>query len=125
MNTPVSFEIAKLLKEKGFNEPCRFVHDNWNNIEDWYDIGREYHRNSEKNASVYYSAPTIAEVVMWMYERHGIWIEVYMDDDSTFGYMISKITDDGRLDYPLGRGFSTPIEGYEAGIDWYLKERLV
>jgi|694.fasta_scaffold34219_10 hypothetical protein len=40
MNTPVSFEIAKLLKEKGFNEPCyRYYYDgkldssskyNWN-----------------------------------------------------------------------------------------------
>jgi hypothetical protein len=29
MNTPVSFEIAKLLKEKGFDNPCE---NRWNKL---------------------------------------------------------------------------------------------
>ena len=111
MNTTVNFELAKLLKEKGFNEPCRFVHDNWNNIEDWYDIYGEYHRNSEKNASVYYSAPTISDVLDWLYEKHYIWIEVsreYANGKYIYEYFI----DINNQEY----GFNTPQEAYESAI---------
>lgn len=137
MNKEINFGLAKLLKEKGFNEPCRFVHDNWNNIEDWYDIYGEYHRNSEKNASVYYSAPTISDVVDWIYVNHGFWIEVskisgYQD---LFFYTITgskgfnhgnKITvvewDDDKCDE---MGFNnkyknSPTEAYEDAIKYTL-----
>ena len=82
MNIPVNFELAKLLKEKGFNlkvinfynyEKLSLISDknrqvdglvnynpiNWNGIKDHYT-----------------SAPTIAEVVMWLYEKHGVWVSV-------------------------------------------------
>jgi len=119
MNTPLSLEIAKLLKEKGFDEPCRFVHDNWNNIEDWYDIDREYHKNSEKNASVYYSAPTIAEVVMWLYEKHGIW--VYTSKPSEEGWVIHW---QGLDNYPPLQYYNSPTEAYEAAITYTLNNLI-
>ena len=121
MNTPVSFPLAKLLKEKGFDEPCRFVHDNWNNIEDWYDIGREYHRNSEKNASVYYSAPTIAEVVMWLHKEHKIWISVDPDNDTdTWFHTISH----NKFETVFGNYSSGPIECYEKAIEHVLNNMI-
>lgn len=87
MNTPVSFEIAKVLKEKGFDIPTiqfytsgkkpylteaedymteRYAVSNWND-----GIG-SYPTKAEKVAC---SAPTIAEVMMWLYEKHGIWVQ--------------------------------------------------
>ena len=37
------------------------------------------------------NAPTIAEVVMWLYEKHGIWISVEATDDFTmFCFRIRK-----------------------------------
>jgi hypothetical protein len=54
MNTHVDLEIAKMLNENGFDVPC---------VTDFKYYGK-------------YSAPTIAETVMWLYENHRIWIVV-------------------------------------------------
>ena len=62
MTTPVSFEIAKLLKEKGF------------------DIEIDYGLNQILNLK---SAPTIAEVVMWLYDTHKLDIIVRYPDSDT------------------------------------------
>lgn len=115
MNTPVSFEIAKLLAEKGFDERCRFVHDTWNNIHDWVEDGEGEHRNSHKNASIYYSAPTIADVVMWLYEKHNIWIGV--NRNPNFYYVVYSKTEVKDIK----NNFNSPIEAYEAAIKYVLE----
>jgi len=76
----VSFEIAKLLKEKGFDEPCNnryyethfgfdlgldpgYTNSHW---EDWY-----------KNMGVRnYSAPTLQMAMKWLREVHNLHIDV-------------------------------------------------
>lgn len=63
-----------------------------------------------------------ALVVEWLRVNHGIWVEVYMDDNSTFGYLISKITPEGRRDCPLKRQFVTPQEAYSAAITYCLEK---
>ena len=129
MNTPVSFELAKLLKEKEykdknmlgtvrlsepeFYDPNGIIH----NIKDIFE---------EKDYKIEdcFNAPTIAEVVMWLYENHKNWIEVYMDDNATFGYLISKIEKDGRIDYPIVRNFNSPTEAYLSAITHTLNNLL-
>jgi hypothetical protein len=97
MNTPVSFPIAKLLKEKGFDESTE---SNWwilakdhsenynkklpvdeskifftkNSYE--LELKTQIDENTEHNFYHVLKAPTIAEVVMWLYEKHGIWISI-------------------------------------------------
>lgn len=71
MTTPVNIEIAKLLKEKGFDEECRLCVEDGDERPLPFNCGNTIHRNSLHS---YYSAPTIAEVVMWLYKKHGIWI---------------------------------------------------
>ena len=73
MNTSVSFPIAKSLKEKRYDEPCMLCVEEGDERPLPYDLksGNTLHINS---THPYYSAPTIAEVVMWLYEKHGIWI---------------------------------------------------
>lgn len=118
MNTPVSFELSKLLKERGFDEPCRFVHDTWDNIKDWLEGGDGEHRNSHKNGSVYYSAPTISEVVMWLYEKHGIWIEVRRS------YLLNQfvaVTKNPRVELSSK---DSPTEAYESAILYTLKNLI-
>jgi hypothetical protein len=136
MTTPVNFELAKLLKEKGFDKPTvqfytrgkkpylteaqdymsdRYTISNWNNGMGSYPT---------KDEDVCCSAPTIAEVVMWLYKKYGIWIEVYMNDDTTFGYLISKVTIVGRIYYPIKLHFDLPTEAYEAAIK-YTMENLI
>jgi hypothetical protein len=71
MNKPVSYSMAKLLDSK----EVRF--ENWQ--------GKIFVDGEEQPhmASWYVGAkeilirPTIADVVMWLYEKHGIWIYSY------------------------------------------------
>ena len=90
MNTPVSFSIAKLLKEKGFDELCShaykevespilYIHQDkkYNNSfkKEWQNTVRK--NSNMNNATINrYSAPTIGEVVMWLYDNHRIYIHI-------------------------------------------------
>lgn len=65
----VSFEVAKLLKEKGFDKPC----NGWygRNGTMFYDIYRENH-NSSFPDDARMSMPTLYEAQKWLREKHNI-----------------------------------------------------
>ena len=107
MNTPVSFELAKLLKEKGY--PFEFI-----------TVG--------ELKEVPLNIPTIAEVVMWLYEKHGIWIvvnphkgknnlgEFFMEfDPEVWSFTNECVFHNTELLY-----FNSPTEAYEAAIKYCL-----
>jgi len=67
----VSFETAKLLKEKGFDELC------WS----WYHNGNNTHTGSSRycNSELEkydFSKPTLAHVMKWLREVHNIAINI-------------------------------------------------
>lgn len=107
MNTPVSFELAKLLKEKGF------------------DGNHEYMVFTSVETEIYpegelFLKPTIAEVVMWLYDKHGIWISVL--PSYTWNYTLySKIT---HLQMHSDGLFNSPTEAYEAAIEYALNNLI-
>lgn len=133
MNTPVNFEIAKLLKEKGFDRPCcefYYMENNPNKLEESFNKSKKWDFNFENE---YYfpcksiSAPTIAEVVMWLYEKHGIWISIapkFNNDGSlwfVYESLILSINNMTTLNDNLFKGhfnemFKTPVEAYSAAI---------
>jgi len=127
MNTPVSFPIAKLLEEKGF--------DKVTNKSYRISINPERPLPTEPiadeityfpNVKESYSAPTIAEVVMWLYEKHGIWIGVICDvgNDLLFTFKIysTKIGEERCI--VNGNMYESPTEDYEAAIEYTLKNLL-
>lgn len=61
-----SFEVAKLLKEKGFNEPC--LKQYYNNGE-LSNVSIEAKYNTIDNQI---SAPTLQMAMKWLREVHGI-----------------------------------------------------
>ena len=68
----VSFEIAKLLNEKGFNEPC-FVYYNLyydNNGKDLKLWQKFPHRNQPNDD--YLNVPTLQTTMKWLREVHGV-----------------------------------------------------
>lgn len=78
MNTPVKFEIAKLLKEKGFdNESAHYYNEKGEMLFDAY-----YPSLQPTKPDVYYDNPTIAEVVYWIYSKYDIWISLIPDSSS-------------------------------------------
>jgi hypothetical protein len=113
MNTPVNYPIAKLLKEKGYNEPCALLYDENGKISGT-KMSMAGHPNIYINK---YSAPTIAEVVMWLYEKHGVWISVTQGKASeNFGYRIQGRESFFEVNYTR----TTPTEAYEAAIEYVL-----
>lgn len=136
MNMPVNFELAKLLKEKGFDEQCsNFYASPRCKMFGIDEHGRYYpiknkaktlwisgHAATLDSRHVYY-APTIAEVIMWLYEKHGVWIcvaTIPFEKHFTFEYSIHNIseclTQDGVFD--------SPTEAYEEAIEYTLKNLL-
>ena len=104
MKTPVSFEIAKLLKEK----------------DEIFDV----------TSTLDY--PTIAEVVMWLYEKHRIWISVYTMETWPNGNERKQLFDYSLKQMRFGlidiskkpEEFNSPTEAYEASIEFTLKNLI-
>ena len=112
MNTTVSFEIVKLLEKIGWKFP--------------YTI--EYLEELQGTNNYVESIPTIADVVMWIYEKHGIWIEIgYGLHASGFYFGVSTIENHEYINQKLISDvppFSTPTEAYEAAIEYTLKNLI-
>lgn len=73
----VSFETAKLLKEKGFNEPCECLYDTENNdvsiVNGWMNISNS---ELEEREFVCYSAPTLQMAMKWLREKRIVIVPV-------------------------------------------------
>lgn len=79
----VSFEIAKLLKEKGFNEPCHATYDtavtggkprfSEYEVLNFFPHGM---RNTDDKYSMVLSAPTLQMTMKWLREKHRLHIDI-------------------------------------------------
>jgi hypothetical protein len=77
-----------------------------------------------------YSAPTIAEVVMWLYETHGIWARVECHSKESWSTILINVEDGNYKVHPSyvsqkfieknNRLFTSPTEAYEAAIEYCL-----
>lgn len=122
----VSFEVAKLLKEKGFNWPCRVLYSyigefnndvcnrdvDWNSISPFGDI----------------SAPTHQMAMAWLREVHHL--EIYPSHDSfqehcNWWFSISKFTK-GYSDCPYESDsiYFTYEEAVEAALKYCLENLI-
>ena len=130
MNTIVDFDTAKLLNVMGFHEPTYQSYRTLVVGEDdpnWWKVGelnkRMYCKFGDHNDAYFgiCSAPTIAEVVMWLYEKHGIWISVwrYRDYAAACNDCYSF-----KHNYSGSTTFKTPTEAYSAAI-LYILNNLV
>lgn len=146
MNKPVNLEIAKLLFDKKYSKPTeanwwiltKDHSDNYMNglpvdeskiffAKDSHELESKIHidENTEHNVFHYLVAPTIAEVVMWLYENHGIWICVDKAEDfNWWKFGIRKLNDIGYERIGFGSDFNTPSEAYEAAITHTLKNLI-
>jgi len=132
MNTPVNFELAKLLKEKGFDVKVRgrihvshwhLVKDNIipSNVNIYYTDMFAPLGNWNDGIQHFMSIPTIAEVIMWLYEKHELWIIVGFSGDETCYSMVTNKICDVRWN---NKGFKSPTEAYEASIDYTLNNLI-
>lgn len=85
----VSFETAKHLKEKGFDEKCHMC---WDEVTKTMESADEYATNSELLAT-YISAPTLQMAMKWLREVHNLHIVLLPFPDGTYdweAYVISE-----------------------------------
>ena len=130
MNTLVNFEIAKSLKEKGFDLYC--VWSYWNSELTSHTPGYALEDGTTSQENYWdfdrYYAPTIAEVVMWLYEKHEIWISVDTFADA-FKAVIKKYYSDGKLwviadSTYISKYHNSPTEAYQAAIEYTLNNLI-
>lgn len=120
MNTPVNFELAKLLKEKGYDLPTAHGYDEKGR---YYrdDVTHSVNYNTIPYSDLVSSAPTIAEVVMWLYEKRGIWISVDYDHEIQWYYNIVHMSEEGGN---LVDKFNSHTDAYESAFEYTLKNLI-
>lgn len=132
----VSFEVAKLLKEKGFSEFCfkcygvAVLHngmdisfdeecdlkDDGREDEIEYVEGRLYDygcNNSNKDAKVW-AAPTLQRTIKWLEEAHHILVVadyVYECTDTSWVYKIYRLGENGKPERIEITGVGYSIDG--------------
>lgn len=127
MNRTVKFEIAKLLKEKGFDESTySFFFDDVPNSPITKNERIQYNKIYKS-----ISAPTISEVVMWLYEKHEIWINVDISGtfakntiEGEFYYKVIKNNKEVQPGFLMQDFFNSPTEAYEAAIEYTLNNLI-
>jgi hypothetical protein len=106
----VSFEIAKLLKDKGFDEELRTYYDNLGNEralgDDFSDIKNSDTESSTKLSDyleLYCTRPTQQMVMCWLRKTHNLFIGVELGV-SAYVWTITDMTNNVviRLDAVVG-----------------------
>jgi hypothetical protein len=96
----IPYEQALELKQLGFNELCLFYYTDNESL-------RIYHQSEIYDDLV--GAPLYQQAFRWFRDRHGLYADLFVDDDQTFGFCVSSFAEEGRcrLDKPIKRQFST------------------
>jgi hypothetical protein len=103
------------LRELGFDEPCLYVY--YENKLVFYFKFRGIKNSNKISHKWVCTAPQYQQVFEFFRETHGFYINDFVDDDKTFGYMISYFTESGRVDKPIQRKYSTYPESQLACIN--------
>ena len=139
MNTPVSFKISKLLNGKGFDLKTTAYYSGLNIYLDGvrFDYNdKTIESPTHKGNGGLYSSPTIAEVIMWLYEKYGIWIGVDCDCYGILWYANLSVASEKNWDnidlrheiISASKKFpnehNSPTEAYEAALLYTLKNLI-
>ena len=122
----VSFEVAKLLKEKGFDEKAKsyFTDDGLAG----YKFGNGEKSNSELD-ECFYSRPTLQMAMKWLREVHNLEIYPYHNNSTIYNskWWIEIIEYPNSVsEYESGKDeeFDTYEEACEAGIKYCLENLI-
>jgi hypothetical protein len=124
MNTPVSFEIAKLLKGKGFKSKNQYYNSSGEIVQTPDIPENDYRYTNNIIQRFRWEAPSICEVLMWLYEKHGIWIKIEMKYWSSYCWFSYQIQNKKRGNLHESSEFNSPDHSYESAILYSLKNFL-
>ena len=121
----VSFETAKLLKEKGFDEECVYFYD-WDEEDEIYRICSNGGSCNNKEYPTYYSRPTLQMAMKWLREVHNIalnigWGEILEDKFQWWCIILNQ--KDGSI-LRESEYYSTYEQACEAAIEYCLEHLI-
>lgn len=125
----VSFETAKLLKEKGFNEETRGYYPIKGDATGRLMFGSEYNHN---HSQVQISAPTLQMAMKWLRKVHHYYIQVMLDSwayGSHSGYYVVIQKTDSEFEIMLADKvdkvfYDEPEEACETAIKYCLENLI-
>lgn len=120
----VSFETAKLLKEKGFKGECLGVYFP-NGRFDTFDTAFDYNLN-DGNLSHAINAPTLQMAQKWLREEHKVDIAIYheLNDESTSVYYKYIGVMPGKTIFECKQGATKYEQAVESAIKWVLENLI-
>jgi len=127
--TYITFEQAKLLKEKGFDVECIYHYGKTN---DYISIGSDIPATNwnkliddHMDEVELYSRPEQWQVVEWLRINHGIWVEVrYYESYKVFIYEIVGLNNSKGMTSKGVTHLNSPQEATSAAFDYILKELI-
>ncbi len=60
-----------------------------------------------QNVGTSFSAPLYQQAFRWFREKYGLYMELFVDDDKQFGFMITRFTENDRVDLPMFSSYKT------------------
>lgn len=118
----VSFETAKLLKEKGFNECCHLHYHYVESFDRWFQTSEYIDRRFKK---YYYPCPTLQMAMKWLREKQ-IFITIGFCDYPALHkseWVPEVCTHNSIFDKP-SIAYSTYEEACEAAIKYCLENLI-
>lgn len=114
----VSFELARILKELGFNEPCVAIFNMGNelSLDDGFYKQEFYHKDTVL-------APLLQQVTDWLRDEHGIIIVIipFLMEDNSITYEYTNYTNKDQDEIDHGDG---PYEDYYDALNAAIKSAL-
>lgn len=122
-----SFEVSKLLKEKGFLNPCSHYFDedgSERRIEDQSDYSKMFHKLPDEGSGIY--QPTHSLAIKWIRENFKISIEVDNDGYPLFKWIwiIQRLQDEFKYNVIEGDFYINYEEATEAALLYTLKNLI-
>ena len=110
----IPYEQAFELKELGYDDECTMYYAP-GHPEGYYLVDATPLTNSHwmftaddnKDRHLMCTAPLYQQAFRWFREKYGLYPEIFVDDNKTFGFLISSFIEEGRLDKPITRQFNT------------------
>lgn len=112
----VSYEIAKLLKEKGFDGCSLFHYDDCGQI--WIPGGYN------KNKKGHFPAPTLQMAMKWLREVHKIHVVIYPYGDYSCDNYQFDVYKDNNLVVSKDDGYITFEQACESAIKYCLENLI-
>lgn len=121
LSKEISFSLAKLLREKGvkINGTSVFNYEAITKENGMVYIPELDIEMKESDWTDDLCFPTIAQVIDWIYEKDGVWIDVRLDLNYE-GHSFTWVYIGENVGSQFEKGYKTPSEAYEKAIEHYL-----